>query len=116
MKFYLMHLMPYADLDLDYDKDHNSAWVTLPNSYYDPKKGAKLYNRYLDELVSADGLGFDGVCVNEHHQNAYGNMPSPNLMASILARQTERVKIAGSSSRDKSAQPRPAPASNEEQQ
>ena len=32
MKFYMMHLMPYADLDLDYDKTYNSAWVTLPNS------------------------------------------------------------------------------------
>ncbi len=94
MKFYMMHLMPYADLDLDYDRTYNSAWITLPNSYYDPKKGAKLYNRYLDELEYADQLGFDGVCVNEHHQNAYGNMPSPNLIASILARQTERVKIA----------------------
>ena len=54
MKLYMMHLMPYADLDLDYDKTHNSAWITLPNSYYDPKKGAKLYNRYLDELEYAD--------------------------------------------------------------
>jgi alkanesulfonate monooxygenase SsuD/methylene tetrahydromethanopterin reductase-like flavin-dependent oxidoreductase (luciferase family) len=32
--------------------------------------------------------------VNEHHQNAYGNMPSPNLIASILARQTSRIRIA----------------------
>jgi alkanesulfonate monooxygenase SsuD/methylene tetrahydromethanopterin reductase-like flavin-dependent oxidoreductase (luciferase family) len=94
MKFYLMHLMPYADLDLDYDKDHNSAWVTLPNSYYDPKKGAKLYNRYLDELEYADVLGFDGVCVNEHHQNAYGLMPQPGVMAGALARRTKNVKIA----------------------
>jgi len=94
MKFYLMHLMPYADLDLDYDKDHNSAWITLPNSYYDPKKGAKLYNRYLDELEYADVLGFDGVCVNEHHQNAYGLMPQPGVMAGALARRTKNVKIA----------------------
>jgi alkanesulfonate monooxygenase SsuD/methylene tetrahydromethanopterin reductase-like flavin-dependent oxidoreductase (luciferase family) len=94
MKFYLMHLMPYADLDLDYDKDHNSAWITLPNSYYDPKKGAKLYNRYLDELEYADVLGFDGVCVNEHHSNAYGLMPQPGVMAGALARRTKNVKIA----------------------
>jgi alkanesulfonate monooxygenase SsuD/methylene tetrahydromethanopterin reductase-like flavin-dependent oxidoreductase (luciferase family) len=44
--------------------------------------------------ILADELGFDGVCVNEHHQNAYGTMPSPNLMGAILARQTKRVKIA----------------------
>ena len=50
MKFFCFHLMPYAALDPDYDKKHNSAWVTLPNSYYDPKIGHALYNRYLDEL------------------------------------------------------------------
>ncbi|MEX0409016.1 LLM class flavin-dependent oxidoreductase [Aquibium sp. LZ166] len=94
MKFYMMHLMPYADLDLDYDQKHNSAWITLPNSYYDPKKGAKLYNRYLDELEYADQLGFDGICVNEHHQNAYGLMPQPGVMAGALARRTKKAKIA----------------------
>lgn len=30
----------------------------------------------------------------KHHANAYGNMPSPNLIASIRARETWRVKIA----------------------
>lgn len=94
MKFYMMHLMPYADLDLDYDQHHDSAWVTLPNSHYDPAKGAKLYNRYLDELEYADDLGFDGICVNEHHQNAYGLMPQPGIMAGALARKTKNVKIA----------------------
>jgi alkanesulfonate monooxygenase SsuD/methylene tetrahydromethanopterin reductase-like flavin-dependent oxidoreductase (luciferase family) len=61
---------------------------------FDPGLGTQIYNRYLDELIYADELGFDGVCVNEHHQNAYGIMPSPNLMASILARQTSHVRIA----------------------
>ena len=94
MKFFLFHLMPYAHLDLDYDKKHRAAWVVLPNSYYDPVKGGELYNRYLDELIYGEELGFDGLCVNEHHQNAYGLMPSPIVPASILARQTKRAKIA----------------------
>ncbi len=94
MKFFFFHLMPYADLDLDYDKKYNSAWITLPNSYFDPKKGHALYNRYLDELEMADTLGFDGVCVNEHHQNAYGLMPIPGVMAGALARRTTNAKIA----------------------
>src|SRR5438105_3175717 len=83
--------MPYPALPPDYD---GPAWVTCPNELYDPVLGHELYNRYIDELVLAEELGFDGVCINEHHQNAYGNMPSPNLIASILARQTERMKIA----------------------
>ena len=94
MKFYFFHLMPYAALDLDYDQKHDAAWVTLPNSYYDPKIGHQLYNRYLDEIEFADEVGFDGVCVNEHHQNAYGIMPIPSIMAGALARRTKNVRIA----------------------
>jgi len=91
VRVFSFHLMPYPDLPRDYE---GPAWVTCPNRFFDPVLGSELYNRYLDELLYAEELGFDGVCVNEHHQNAYGLMPSPNLMASILARQTRRVKIA----------------------
>jgi alkanesulfonate monooxygenase SsuD/methylene tetrahydromethanopterin reductase-like flavin-dependent oxidoreductase (luciferase family) len=86
MRFFFFHLMPYAPLDPDYDRTHKSSWVTLPNSYYDPELGAELYNRYLDELEYAAELGFEGIGVNEHHQNAYGLMPCPNVFAGMLAR------------------------------
>ncbi len=89
MKFIAFHLMPYADLDLSYTDTYESAWVTLPNSYYDPVKGHALYNRYLDELEHADRLGFDGLGVNEHHQNAYGLMATPGVIAGALARRTK---------------------------
>jgi alkanesulfonate monooxygenase SsuD/methylene tetrahydromethanopterin reductase-like flavin-dependent oxidoreductase (luciferase family) len=91
MRLFSFHLMPYPALPEDYD---GPAWITCPNRFFDPELGNQLYNRYIDELVHAEEVGFDGVCVNEHHQNAYGTMPSPNLIASILARQTSRVKIA----------------------
>ncbi|MFM9882274.1 MAG: flavin-dependent oxidoreductase, partial [Burkholderiales bacterium] len=70
MNVFLFHLMPYADLDLEAARKYPASWVTLPNSFYDPKKGHLLYNRYLDELEYGETLGFDGLCVNEHHQNA----------------------------------------------
>ena len=94
MQFYFFHLMPYPYLKPDYLETERSAWVTYSNRYYDPQLGHQLYNRYLDELEYADELGFDGICVNEHHQNAYGLMPSPNVMAAMLARRTKRAKIA----------------------
>jgi alkanesulfonate monooxygenase SsuD/methylene tetrahydromethanopterin reductase-like flavin-dependent oxidoreductase (luciferase family) len=94
MKFYFFHLMPWPHLPDDFDEKYNSAWVTLPNEIYKPELGVGLYNRYLDELEYADKVGFDGICVNEHHQNAYGNMPSPNLMAAALVRRTKNAKIA----------------------
>jgi alkanesulfonate monooxygenase SsuD/methylene tetrahydromethanopterin reductase-like flavin-dependent oxidoreductase (luciferase family) len=91
VRVFSFHLMPYPALPEDYD---GPAWITCPNQLFDPTVGTEIYNRYLDELVLADELGFDGVCINEHHQNAYGLMPSPNLMAAALARQTRQCKIA----------------------
>jgi len=94
MKFFNFHLMPYADLDLSAVEKYGTAWVKLPNSYYDPAKGADLYHRYLDEMEAADRLGFDGVCLNEHHQTAYGMMPIPGVLAGALARSVKRAKLA----------------------
>lgn len=94
MNVILFHLMAYADLDFAATKEYETVWVNLPNKFYDPVKGHKLYTRYLDELAYAEDLGFDGVAVNEHHQTAYGLMPSPIVMAAALAQRTKRVKIA----------------------
>ena len=96
MQFFNFHLMPWPHVPEDFDdtSKYPSAWVTFSNEHYDPTKGRDLYNRYLDELEYAETLGFDGVCVNEHHQNTYGTMPSPNIIGALLARRTNRVKIA----------------------
>ncbi len=94
MKIFNFHLMPYADADLDAIERNGSAWITFSNSHYDPVKGAALYHRYLDELEYADKLGFDGVCLNEHHQTAYGLMPTPGVLAGALTRSVKRAKIA----------------------
>jgi len=94
MKVFAFHLMPYGALDMSYAEEHSSVWLKLPNSYFDPRVGHELYNRYLDELELCAELGFDGISVNEHHQNAYGLMPSPVVMAAALARNTENCKIA----------------------
>lgn len=94
LQFFYFHLMPWPHLPANFDRAEASAWVTLSNRYYDPQRGHQLYNEYLDELERAEELGFDGLAVNEHHQNAYGTMPSPNLMAAALVRRTQRAKIA----------------------
>ena len=94
MQVVLFHLMPYADLDLEAGRKNGTVWVKLPNKHFDPEKGHKLYNRYLDELEYGEKLGFDALGVNEHHQTAYGLMPSPIVTASALARRTSKVRIA----------------------
>lgn len=93
MKVFFFHLMPYSEVDLAEIEKAGTSWVKLPNSNYDPVKGADLYHLYLDQLERAEKLGFDGIGVNEHHQTAYGMMPSPIVMASALARRTSTAKI-----------------------
>jgi alkanesulfonate monooxygenase SsuD/methylene tetrahydromethanopterin reductase-like flavin-dependent oxidoreductase (luciferase family) len=93
MKFVFFHLMPYSYLPDDFDEAYSSPSLTFPNKHFDRELGHALYHRYLDELEHAERVGFDGVAVNEHHQSAYGLMPSPNLMAAALARRTEKAQI-----------------------
>ena len=88
MKVCFFHLMPYQNLPSDFEENYHSAWVDAPNSLFDPERCQDYYDDYLEELQFADTVGFDGVCVNEHHNNAYGLMPSPNLIASVLSRTT----------------------------
>src|SRR3954471_4327267 len=93
MKCHFFHLMPYADLPDDFREKYRSVWVDVPSHLYDPVRGHEMYNDYLDELEYAAQVGFDGICVNEHHQNAYGMMPSPNLMAAALARRAPNTAL-----------------------
>lgn len=94
MKFVAFHLMPWPYLPTDFADTEDSAWVTYSNRHYDPARGQELYERYLSELASCEDLGFDAIAVNEHHQTAYGLMPSPNLVAMALVHRTKRARIA----------------------
>jgi len=55
------HLPPIETLD--------NMRVAIPNRLYDPRIGADLYHRYLDEYLEADDVGLN-MMVNEHHQTA----------------------------------------------
>ena len=91
LQFYSLMFMPYPFIPPA--EDLPSTWVNLPNTLYDPKVGHRLYNEYLELNVLTEKLGYDGVLVNEHHQTAYGTMPSPNIMASYIVAKTERIKV-----------------------
>jgi alkanesulfonate monooxygenase SsuD/methylene tetrahydromethanopterin reductase-like flavin-dependent oxidoreductase (luciferase family) len=93
VKFVCFHLMPYPALPDDFPEKHRSVWVDIDPRLYDREVGHRAYNDYIDELEFAAACGFDGVGVNEHHSNAYGMMPSPNLIAATLARSTRDPAI-----------------------
>jgi len=88
MKLMWFHLMAYTELPDDFREKHPSVWVDIHSSLFDPRRAHHMYNDFMDELEFAAECGFDAVCVNEHHSNGYGLMPSPNLIASALARRT----------------------------
>jgi len=93
MKLLWFHLMPHTRLPEDFAEKHSSVWVDIDPGLLDPAFAHELYNEFMDELEDAAELGFDGICVNEHHQNGYGLMPSPNLIAGALARRTRDAAL-----------------------
>jgi alkanesulfonate monooxygenase SsuD/methylene tetrahydromethanopterin reductase-like flavin-dependent oxidoreductase (luciferase family) len=93
MKFTWFNLMPWPHLPADFRQKNKSVWVDIDSKLYDPVKGHDVYNDYLDMLEYADTLGFDGLGINEHHQNAYGMMPSPNIMAAAISRRALNAAV-----------------------
>jgi alkanesulfonate monooxygenase SsuD/methylene tetrahydromethanopterin reductase-like flavin-dependent oxidoreductase (luciferase family) len=81
--------LPYPHVPMD---EITSMRVNIPNRYFDPKIGAELYNRYLDEYMYADEMGLNFM-VNEHHQTATCLDACGPLTAAILARQTKNGRI-----------------------
>ena len=67
--------------------------LTLSNEIYDSKLGAELYNRYIDEYLYAEEVGFDAININEHHSTPFCMGGVMNLEAAIYARQSKKAKI-----------------------
>ncbi len=67
--------------------------LTLSNEIYNSKLGAELYNRYIDEYLYAEEVGFDAININEHHSTPFCMGGVMNLEAAIYARQSKKAKI-----------------------
>ncbi|MPY94063.1 MAG: LLM class flavin-dependent oxidoreductase [Acidimicrobiia bacterium] len=67
--------------------------LLFSNEHYDPVEGSRLYNEYIEDFQAAEAVGFDGVMLNEHHNAPFCMSAKVNVMASVLAHATERVKI-----------------------
>jgi alkanesulfonate monooxygenase SsuD/methylene tetrahydromethanopterin reductase-like flavin-dependent oxidoreductase (luciferase family) len=94
MKNIAFHMQGYRDLPDDFNQRYDSIWVTPPNDVLcDPEKVGQYFRWNIDELFLAEELGFDGIGVNEHHQNGYGFSVSPNMIASILAHRKSDAAI-----------------------
>ena len=81
------HFSLQGDITLpaDFTSRYESPWVTPPNrEFADPAKRSRMFNDVLDELEYSSRLGFDGVCVNEHHSSLYADhaVPEPVCLRS----------------------------------
>lgn len=75
-----------------WEKLGDSYRVVVPSRLYDPKIGADLYHRYLDEWALCDGLGIN-IMVNEHHATATCSDAACTIPLAILARETRKVRL-----------------------
>ncbi len=93
MQFMWFTERSYHDIPED-EVIRNRSFFGMPNRHFDPKKGADLLNRYIDEKVYSEELGaFDCVMLNEHHGTPFCLGAVMDVEASILARVTKKVKI-----------------------
>lgn len=74
-------------------KEEWGSGQLVSNKEYIPELGAQLYNRYIDEKIYAEEVGFDGLMINEHHSAAFCMNQVANVQAAILARVTKKAKI-----------------------
>ena len=86
---------PYQDPESGYmgGTGRPIADLGISNAEYNSELGGQLYNRYFDEAVFAEEVGFDGIMLNEHHSTPFCMGGVVNVEASILARITQRAKI-----------------------
>ena len=72
--------------------EYESIRVSLPNRLYDPRKGAALYDRYIEEWLVAEDEGME-IMLNEHHQTATCVDPAAPIVLGALARLTTKARL-----------------------
>ena len=93
MKFHWFAEVTYPHLQADFKDHYRSTWVDIPPRTHEPRKVGETLRMFADLLEYADEVGFDGLAVNEHHQNAGAMTPSPNLLAAAVARRTKNAAL-----------------------
>ena len=93
MKVYYFSEFPYHEYPDDEGEKYPSLRLTFPNTYFNPQVANGLFQRYFDECMYVDELGFDGIMLNEHHNTPSCMNAATNLSGAVLARTTQHAKI-----------------------
>ncbi|HEY7729807.1 MAG TPA: LLM class flavin-dependent oxidoreductase [Gaiellaceae bacterium] len=92
IKVYFSHNHHYIPIPEDHERFRTSM-VDYPNSQFDPEVGHALYERHLRSMLRAAELGFDGLCLNEHHSMAFSMSPTASLLAARYVTATNDIPI-----------------------
>src|SRR5579884_2795000 len=68
-------------------------WYDFRNPPQWERPWSRLYGQLLDQIVSAEELGYDYIWLSEHHFAEDGYLPSLLTVAAAIAARTKRVKI-----------------------
>jgi alkanesulfonate monooxygenase SsuD/methylene tetrahydromethanopterin reductase-like flavin-dependent oxidoreductase (luciferase family) len=52
-----------------------------------------VYDSCLEQMLAAEGLGYESVWIAEHHFNDYGLCPAPPVLAAFLAARTSTLRL-----------------------
>jgi alkanesulfonate monooxygenase SsuD/methylene tetrahydromethanopterin reductase-like flavin-dependent oxidoreductase (luciferase family) len=86
--------MGYTAYPQDKAKASGFSNLMFPNEHFSPERASELYRMYFDEYQHASETpGFDGVQINEHHNNPLSMMPSVNVIGSVLSKWTKKGRI-----------------------
>jgi alkanesulfonate monooxygenase SsuD/methylene tetrahydromethanopterin reductase-like flavin-dependent oxidoreductase (luciferase family) len=96
LEFYLFHngayrWVPHKDLIGTWSR---SNFVSLPTSFYRPSLALKALDEWLETMILAEKLGYDGVVIGEQHNGPIGLCGNPLVVTSWLAANTERLLLA----------------------
>ena len=85
--------MGYTAYSQEAAAEYGYTNLMFPNEHFSPQQANQLYSMYFDELQYCTESGFDGVMINEHHNNPLNMMPSINVIGGILAKSTKQGRI-----------------------
>ena len=83
--------MGYTAYSQDLAAQYGYTNLMFPNENFSPERARELYGMYFEELEYCTEAGYDGIMINEHHNNPLNMMPSINVIGAVLAKSTKRV-------------------------
>ena len=93
MKVLSFQQMPYRNMPSDFAQKHNSVVDTPYNELVKAKEMHEYHVNFIDEMLHAARMGFDGLGTTEHGQASYDILPNPNLQMAALAYATEKENL-----------------------